>query len=104
MRKHSRADAADIAVVRSPTLVTLTVTDNGRGLGDYSPAAENGFGLAGMRDRVTLVGGRLEVRDGVAGGTVLRVTVPAPADAPVAPLVTLADTPVGAPATSGGRG
>ena len=100
VRKHSRADAADIAVVRSPTLVTLTVTDNGRGLGDYSPAAENGFGLAGMRDRVTLVGGRLEVRDGVAGGTVLRVTVPAPADAPGAPLVAPADALV----TSGGRG
>ena len=108
VRKHSRADAADIAVVRSPILVTLTVTDNGRGLGDYSPESENGFGLAGMRDRVGLVGGRLEVCDGAAGGTVLRVAVPAPADAPVEALIAPADTPsdapVEAPAGFGGRG
>ena len=104
VRKHSRADAADIAVVRSPLLVTLTVSDNGRGLGDYSPESENGFGLAGMRDRVALVGGRLEVCDGAAGGTVLRVAVPAPADAPVEALIAPLDAPVGAPAGSGGRG
>jgi len=62
VRKHSRAAAATLAVERSGAAVTLTVTDNGQGLGDYRPEAEHGFGLAGMRDRVHLVGGRLDVR------------------------------------------
>ncbi|MCU1445579.1 sensor histidine kinase [Cryobacterium sp.] len=79
VRKHSRAGAATIDVERSAEAVTLTVTDNGRGLGDYRPEAENGFGLAGMRDRVHLVGGRLDVEGTPIGGTVLRVTLPAPA-------------------------
>ncbi|MGY4859204.1 sensor histidine kinase [Cryobacterium sp. AP23] len=79
VRKHSRAGAATIGVERSMEAVTLTVTDNGRGLGDYRPEAENGFGLAGMRDRVHLVGGRLDVEGTPTGGTVLRVTLPTPA-------------------------
>jgi signal transduction histidine kinase len=103
VRKHSRAGAATIGVARSSAAVTLTVTDNGRGLGLYRPSTEQGFGLAGMRDRVHLVGGRLDVlsRDsagpddadpgptgtgstgtGSTGtgstGTVLRVVLPTP--------------------------
>lgn len=76
VRKHSRAGAATIGVARIAEQVTLTVTDNGRGLGDYRPEAENGFGLAGMRDRVHLVGGRLDVRGTPGGGTVLQVSLP----------------------------
>ena len=77
VRKHSAAGSARIAIDRTPHEVALTVTDNGRGLGAYRPESENGFGLAGMRDRVGLVGGRLEVTNATNGsGTVLRVTLP----------------------------
>ncbi|WP_104163903.1 sensor histidine kinase [Cryobacterium sp. N22] len=77
VRKHSGAATARVAIDRTPHEVTLTVTDNGQGLGAYRPESENGFGLAGMRDRVSLVGGRLEVTNAANGsGTVLRVTLP----------------------------
>lgn len=76
VRKHSRASAASVGIVQSGERVVLEVRDNGRGLGSYSPETESGFGLAGMRDRVDLVGGRLEVCGGEGGGTVLRVSVP----------------------------
>ncbi|TFC90171.1 sensor histidine kinase [Cryobacterium sp. TMT4-31] len=83
VRKHSGAGAARIAIARTPQEVALTVTDNGRGLGAYRPESEHGFGLTGMRDRVGLVGGRLEVTDSANGsGTVLRVTLPLLVTAP----------------------
>jgi len=77
VRKHSRAGAASVRLERVGADAVLTVTDDGRGLGAYEPAHENGFGLSGMRDRLALVGGRLTVGAGERGGTVLRVTVPA---------------------------
>jgi signal transduction histidine kinase len=76
VRKHSRASVASVTLERGSDEVTLEVRDNGRGLGDYSDERENGFGLAGMRDRVRLVGGWLQVGDVAAGGTVLRVSIP----------------------------
>ena len=76
VRKHSRASVASVTLTRTEDLVTLRVTDNGRGLRDYSAARETGFGLVGMRDRLALVGGSLEVRTGDTGGTRLRVAVP----------------------------
>jgi signal transduction histidine kinase len=88
VRKHSEADSATVAIRSTATQVVLTVTDDGRGLGDYHPDVENGFGLSGMRDRVALVGGRLHVATGPNGsGTVLRVALPLP-DAPSGALAT----------------
>jgi signal transduction histidine kinase len=77
VRKHSAAAAAGITIQGAPGEVILTVSDDGRGLGGYHPEVENGFGLSGMRDRVALVGGRLDLATGENGtGTVLRVALP----------------------------
>lgn len=72
VRKHASAGAASIVVTAEDGLVTLTVTDNGSG---FDPAAgTEGFGLAGMRGRLALVGGALGVDSG-ASGTTLTITL-----------------------------
>ncbi|GAB3118860.1 sensor histidine kinase [Glaciibacter psychrotolerans] len=76
VRKHSRASVASVSLTSANGELAVEVRDNGRGLGVYSAESTTGYGLAGMRDRVDLVGGRLNVADGAAGGTVLRVSVP----------------------------
>jgi signal transduction histidine kinase len=45
------------------------------GPGDAAPG-EQGFGLAGIRDRAALVGGSFEFGPGPDGGARLRVVVP----------------------------
>jgi signal transduction histidine kinase len=63
VRKHSGADAASVTLTRG----TLTISDTGHG---FDPAAPTtGFGLSGMRDRLALVGGSLEVASGASGTT-----------------------------------
>ena len=50
--------------------------DDGRG---FDPASENGgIGLAGMRERLALIGGRLEVESGPGVGTTIVAEAPLP--------------------------
>lgn len=80
VRKHAAASEALVRIDRAGALVRLEVRDNGRGLVGYSPGAESGFGLDGMRERVSLVGGRLEVAGAPGEGTTLTATIPVHAE------------------------
>jgi signal transduction histidine kinase len=81
VRRHAQARTVVVRLARAEGEVTLTVSDDGQGLG---PDAADGFGLAGMRDRLRSVGGALAVGPGTDGGTTLcaRVPVEAPAGSP----------------------
>jgi signal transduction histidine kinase len=82
VRRHAHARSVVVRLERADRGVTLTVSDDGRGLG---PEVSDGFGLSGMRDRVRSVGGTLAVGPGDDGGTTLRARVPVdvPPDVPV---------------------
>ena len=56
--------------------VTLTVSDDGGGLGEQGAHRHGGFGVIGMRERAALAGGRLEVAGGEDGGTSVVLEVP----------------------------
>jgi signal transduction histidine kinase len=74
VRKHSGATAVALRLATTPDAAELTVTDNGSGFD--TTADHDGYGLPGMRDRVSLVGGTLAVSsDGT--GTTLNVYLPA---------------------------
>ena len=76
------ADASEIAVrlTQYPDRLRLTVTDDGRGIaGGVEPArfvAQGHFGLAGMRERAAMIGGRLDVQTAVDYGTVVILELP----------------------------
>lgn len=75
VRKHSGAAAARITLLTADA-AELRIRDDGRGLGGVSIDDDRGFGLAGMRERVALVGGTLTVTDGDSPGTDLTVRIP----------------------------
>ncbi len=74
--KHSGAGAARVTARRSPSQVLITVQDDGRGFapatGDHQPG-HGGFGLLGMQERVTLLGGRFDVRSAPGQGTTVAI-------------------------------
>lgn len=105
IRKHSKASAATIALAITDTEVALTLTDNGIG---FDPAAvSSGYGLSGMRDRLALAGGSLELvshpddetRESRHGSAV-RVTLPLAAPHLAAPH--LVAPPLGGPTAASG--
>jgi signal transduction histidine kinase len=73
--KHAGASSIDIAVRCEDDAVDVSVTDDGIGF-DSEAVAGNGFGLAGMRERVELAGGELSVLPGADAGTVIRARLP----------------------------
>ncbi|MCX4997460.1 sensor histidine kinase [Streptomyces longwoodensis] len=69
--RHSGATQIRVYVAYEEQGAVLRVADNGGGFG----TAEEGFGLAGLRERLRLAGGSVELRSS-ATGTVLTVRVP----------------------------
>jgi len=72
--RHSTAHRAEVAVTVDPTVLGVVVHDPGPARADDTTVG--GFGLAGVRERVALLGG--EVRHGTDddGGFTLRATIP----------------------------
>ncbi|GBD11858.1 Signal transduction histidine-protein kinase/phosphatase DegS [bacterium HR23] len=78
--KHAQARHAHIALQVANGTVQVTVADDGKGFEVarvLSPASRStSVGLLGMQERVTLLGGRLEVDSAPGQGTRLRATIP----------------------------
>ena len=73
--KHARARRVSILLARREGAVKAVVEDDGRGF-DPAELAGDGFGLVGMRERLALLGGRLEVESGPEAGTTIAAEVP----------------------------
>jgi signal transduction histidine kinase len=76
------ADASEIVVrlTRYPDQLRLTVTDDGCGIpggfDSHQFVAQGHLGLAGMRERAAMIGGRLEMQTAVDYGTVIILEIP----------------------------
>jgi two-component system, NarL family, sensor histidine kinase UhpB len=71
--RHSGTDQAKLTLTSDGKVVTLKVSDRGRGI---SPGATDGGGIRGMRERAVLVGAELTVNRLRVGGTEVRLEVP----------------------------
>jgi signal transduction histidine kinase len=84
VHKHAGAKRVRIALEQAPlSRVRLRIADDGKG---FSPADRNkrhSFGLVGMDERVSAVGGQLRVSSVAGGGTVVEVDAPAQGEATV---------------------
>ena len=75
--KHARATRVSILIVRKPRSVAAVIEDDGVGF-DPEAAREDGIGLVGMRERVGLLDGRLDVEAAPGSGTTIVAEVPLP--------------------------
>ncbi|MFN8205065.1 MAG: HAMP domain-containing sensor histidine kinase [Solirubrobacteraceae bacterium] len=73
--RHSGARTADVALDAGDGSLTLTVRDDGAGLAPGGDP-ERGTGIAGMRERALLAGGRLALRSRSGLGTEVELRIP----------------------------
>jgi signal transduction histidine kinase len=67
--KHAGANRVGVTVARAGAGLSVLVADDGRG------GAREGFGLTALRDRVTALGGRLDIVSPLGAGTTVRAEV-----------------------------
>ncbi|HKK26552.1 MAG TPA: PAS domain S-box protein [Gemmatimonadota bacterium] len=80
--RHAAASLVSIRIATSSHTVTAVVTDDGRGfaIGRAQPEDGRGLGLVGMRERASLVGGRVEIESEPGAGTRVRLQIPVPTE------------------------
>ncbi len=77
IRRHSRANRCMVSLGELDVQTLLIqIRDNGIGLALDRDEGMEGIGLAGMRERVLLLGGRLSMDSSFGNGTVLRAAIP----------------------------
>lgn len=81
--KHSRASSVLVSLASRKDQLVVEVSDNGVGFDTSVPT--KGFGLPGIRERVYLAGGTLQITSG-GGGTTIRARLPVRADVDEPPL------------------
>lgn len=70
--KHAGGQPAEVSIAYEPHGLALRVTDSGR----PSERGSTGRGLAGIRERVSALGGATDAGPGPGGGWLLKCTIP----------------------------
>ena len=73
--KHANARRVSVSVARRDSMVAAVIEDDGAGF-DLRKVGEDGIGLLGMRERLALIDGRLEIESRPGAGTTIVAEVP----------------------------
>jgi signal transduction histidine kinase len=77
--QHSGATTVSIDITFQLEQIMVTIADNGRGISDSDlirAQKEHRLGLYGMRERIELLQGRLDIRQSTYGGTEIFIAIP----------------------------
>ena len=74
--KHAEAEHISVVLTRSTRAVTAIVEDDGRGIDPRRESTGTGLGLAGMRERLALIDGKLRIESDRGSGTTIVAEVP----------------------------
>ena len=74
--RHAEARRVEVTVNTSAGRMALRVSDNGRGITPEQVLGSKSLGLTGMRERISLLGGKLEIKSALGQGTTVLVELP----------------------------
>ena len=76
--RHAQATKVGIALQLDDHSLVLKVEDNGKGIASTEPHRTKSLGLLGIRERVALFGGKVEITGTPGKGTRVTVSIPSP--------------------------
>jgi signal transduction histidine kinase len=76
--KHAEARSAEVTLSADRDSMTLEVRDDGRGFAPDAPRKPASFGLLGLRERASLLGGEVSIDSAPGRGTIVEMRLPHP--------------------------
>ena len=74
--KHSRATQAKVLLTQTNDSLSLKIEDNGVGFDQNERKKTESYGLIGIRERVFLLDGKLDISSTKGQGTLINITMP----------------------------
>ncbi|OGA51847.1 MAG: hypothetical protein A3G25_21750 [Betaproteobacteria bacterium RIFCSPLOWO2_12_FULL_63_13] len=75
--RHAEASETTVSLHRDGSgMLTLSISDNGKGVSDEDRPGRGSFGLMGMRERAAMLGGELRVHSRSGAGTLIEIVIP----------------------------
>lgn len=76
VEKHSKADFVSVKIEFRLSVASVVIEDNGRGFDTEMNPRGDSFGLMGMRERISVMGGELTIKSVISKGTQVFVRLP----------------------------
>jgi len=76
IQQHARASQARVELAQHGGMLSMTISDNGVGLPETSRNKVGSFGLVGIEERISILGGACTISGTPNGGTTVMVSVP----------------------------
>lgn len=78
--RHARAQNVEVSLAQNHTTISLVVHDDGAGFDPRNVVSDDrhGLGLEGMRERITMIDGQLEIESKPGSGTTVTAVAPLP--------------------------
>ncbi len=78
--KHAEANQVEISLEQRNSTIYASIIDNGKGFDLdkvlYPDSPERGFGIIGMQERISLLGGKIDIESRLGFGTRIHIEVP----------------------------
>lgn len=74
--RHADATEVSVELHESESALTLTISDNGKGIRETAAEGRDSLGILGMRERVGLLGGSFRIAGAPGTGTTISVVIP----------------------------
>ena len=85
--RHANATSVRVELKMGGNRLSMTVADNGIGLPHCARGKSGSFGLVGIEERISILGGSFTIDSGDSGGTRVCLSVPLQLDSPRVPPV-----------------
>ena len=75
--RHAEATEVMVSLHQDPGgKITLDIDDNGKGIANVDQSMRKSFGLIGMRERVAMLGGEINIQSQPGAGTSIEICIP----------------------------